>query len=68
MPSNNIINLSYGYVVGYLPTFGVYENNTINSNVKIKQVLESQSVFMTISETVQMKNIQDETLKVFTYE
>ena len=68
MPSNNMINLTYGYVVGYLPTFGVYENNTINSNVKIKQVLESQSLFMTISENVQIKNTQDETLKVFTYE
>ena len=68
MPSNNIINLLYGYVIGYLPTFGIYANNTINGNVTIKTVLESQSIFITISETVQIKNTQEENLKVYTYE
>lgn len=59
MLTNNIINLVYAYVVGYLPTFVVSTDNTTNSNVTIKQIMDSQAIFITLSETAQIKSVSD---------
>lgn len=62
MLTNNVINLLYAYVVGYLPTFIVSTDNITNSNVVIKQVIDSQAIFITLSETAQIKSIPDNPL------
>lgn len=68
MLANNIINLLYAYVVGYLPTFAVYTNNTVNNNVTIKKIIDSQAIFITVSETVQVKTTPDIPLYIPKYE
>jgi len=65
MFTNNIINLTYAYVVGYLESYFIYSTNINNNNVVIKQAKDSQSIMITLSETAQLKRLPNEPIQIF---
>jgi len=65
MFTNNIINLTYAYVVGYLESYFIYSTNTNNNNVIIKQSKDSQSIMITLSEAPRLKRLQNEPIRIF---
>jgi hypothetical protein len=65
MFANNIINLTYAYVVGYLESYFIYSTNINNNNVVIKQAKDSQSIMITLSETAQLKRLPNEPIQIF---
>jgi hypothetical protein len=65
MFTNNIINLTYAYVIGYLESYFIYSTNINNNNVVIKQAKDSQSIMITLSETAQLKRLPNEPIQIF---
>lgn len=65
MFTNNIINLTYAYIIGYLESYFIYSTNINNNNVVIKQAKDSQSIMITLSETAQLKRLPNEPIQIF---
>jgi hypothetical protein len=68
MLTNNLLSLIYAYIRGSISTFIIYSNNSFNNNVVIKQTTDSQVVFITTLEKVQIKNSLDFPIYIQDYE